>query len=97
MSEPERVMIGDVAVVFDDDGSYVPRARRTSEEMKPTVERRMARIDELTPEQRMVVPRVRLAHRANLHGARRQKPALNSRANKVGHQRCDGPKRSTVI
>lgn len=51
----ESIKIGSTTVVFDDDGGYVPRERRSSEEVKPRVERRMARIDKLTPEQRMVV------------------------------------------
>lgn len=50
------VQIGNTFVAFDDDGYYVPRAERmTAEQVKPRVERRMARIDALTREQRMVV------------------------------------------
>ncbi len=47
----EGVSIGGIFIPFNDG----PRPRRTSDEVKPKVERRMARIDALTREQRLVV------------------------------------------
>lgn len=47
----QGVTIGGVFVSFDDE----TRERRASEQVKPKVEKRMARIDALTPEQRLVV------------------------------------------
>jgi hypothetical protein len=48
----DGVTINGVFVAFDDDK---PRERMSSEAVKPRVEKRMARIDALTPEQRLVV------------------------------------------
>lgn len=47
----DGVNIGGIFIEFNDE----PRQRRTAEEVKPKVEKRMARIDSLTREQRMVV------------------------------------------
>jgi hypothetical protein len=50
----DGVNIGGVFIEFNDD-EPLPRQRKTTEEVRPKIERRMARIDALTPEQRLVV------------------------------------------
>ena len=47
----DGVNIGGVFIEFNDEA----RPRRSSEEVKPKVEKRMAKIDAMTPEQRLVV------------------------------------------